>query len=56
MLTGEKQMVFYKDKHFIPCDRIHYDNVPVRVSDLTVDLSRPPHKEKTPWIRTGDIS
>jgi len=56
MLTGEKIMPKYKSKPFIPCDRSHYDNVPVRVSDLDVDLSRPAHKEKSPWIRTGDIS
>lgn len=56
MKTGEKQMVIYRQKPFTPCTRIHYDNVPVRVSDLDVDLSRPPHKEKTGWIRTGDVS
>jgi len=56
MRTGEKQLVIYKDKHFIPCTKGHYDNVPVRVDDLTVDLSRPSHREKTPWIRTGDVS
>jgi len=54
--AGEKQMVIYRDKHFIPCDRDHPDYIPVRVSDLTVSVERPAHREKGPSLRTGDVS
>lgn len=56
MKTGEKQMVIYRQKPFTPCTRIHYDNVPVRVSDLDVDLSRPASREKSVVLRTSDFS
>lgn len=56
MRTGEKSLVIYRDKPFIPCNRDHPDYVPVRVSDLTVNLSRPDPREKSPVIRTGDVS
>lgn len=54
MKTGEKRMVFYPSKPFIPCDRTHPDYL-LRVKDLTVDLSRPAHREKSPVLRTGDL-
>jgi len=54
-LTGEKQLMIYRDKPFVACDRNHYDNVPVRVNDLDVDLSRPAPRAKSPVIRTGDL-
>ncbi len=56
MLTGEKQMVIYRDKHFIPCDRDHPDNIPVRVSDLIVSVERPSPPARSPILRTGDVS
>jgi len=56
MLAGEKIMPRYKRDGFIPCSKDHADNVPVRVSDLDVDISRPEHREKSPVIRTGDLS
>jgi len=56
MLTGEKMLVTTKSKPYIPCERDHYDNVPVRVSDLNVDLDRPAPKEKSPVLRTGHVS
>ena len=57
MLTGEKIMPRYKREIFTPCTRDHsFDGVAVRVEDLAVDLSRPEHREKSPVVRTGDVS
>lgn len=55
MKTGEKRLVIYRDKPFIPCDEIHPDNIPVRVEDLDVDLERPAAREKSPILRTSDL-
>lgn len=48
-------MVISRDKPFTPCDRYHPDYI-LRVKHLTTDLSRPPHKVKTPMITTSDVS
>lgn len=56
MLTGEKWMPRYKRDIFTPCTRDHPDYIPVRVSDLTVSVERPAHREKGPILRTGDFS
>lgn len=55
MRTGEKIMIRGKTEIIRPCGLIHPDFVPVRTSDLTVNLDRPPHKEKSIVIRTGGI-
>jgi len=49
-------MPHFKSEIIRPCNLIHYDGIAIRTSDLTVDLSRPEPKEKSPWIRTGDVS
>ena len=54
--AGEKIMVFYPSKPFVPCSRTHLDRVAVRVSDLDVNLERPEHREKSVVLRTSDIS
>lgn len=55
MRTGEKEMIISRSPFFIPCDRGHYDNVPVRVKSLTVNLDRPAHRERSVVIRTSDL-
>lgn len=53
--AGEKQLVIYQDKPFTPCTQYHPDNL-IRVKDITIDVSRPSHREKPPMITTSDVS
>lgn len=56
MKTGEKMLVYYREKPFIPCDRDHPDYL-LRVKHIDASLvERPAHKEKSVVLTTSDVS